>query len=131
MPRSDPVQIYRAARCQPWLIGLVLAASSPVRTRRCCPCQPWLIGLVLAAGCADSQTDLQDTLARRVMPVGVGERKSTSQTEGRFRRPAQDGCDGAAGRRLATSARGGDPLGERSIPSAPTSHRRASTRGRS
>ena len=59
MPRSDPVQICRAARCQPWLIGLVLAA-----------------------GCAHSQTDLQETLARRVMPVGVGERKSTSQTEG-------------------------------------------------
>jgi hypothetical protein len=59
MPRSDPVQICRATRCQPWLIGLVLAA-----------------------GCAHSQTDLQDTLARRVMPVGVGERTSTTQTEG-------------------------------------------------
>jgi outer membrane protein len=43
--------------------------------------QSWVIGLVLATGCAHSKTDLQDNLARRVMPVETGADRSTSRAE--------------------------------------------------
>jgi outer membrane protein len=48
--------------------------------RRICR-QAWLIGLVLTFGCAHSQTDLQDRLARRVTPVEIDPRQSTSQPQ--------------------------------------------------
>ena len=41
--------------------------------------QAWLIGLVLVTGCAQSRTDLQDTLARRVIPDEVASGQSTSR----------------------------------------------------
>ena len=45
--------------------------------------QAWLIGLVLVTGCAQSRTDLQDTLARRVIPDEVASGQSTSRGEGK------------------------------------------------
>jgi outer membrane protein TolC len=42
----------------------------------------WLIGLVLVTGCAHTQTDLLDRLARRMMPVEIEAAKSASQPEG-------------------------------------------------
>src|SRR5271166_878743 len=45
--------------------------------------QAWLIGLVLVTGCAQSRNDLQDTLARRVMPDEVASGQSSSPGEGK------------------------------------------------
>ena len=45
--------------------------------------QAWLIGLVLVTGCAQSRNDLQDTLARRVMPDEVASGQSSSRGEGK------------------------------------------------
>src|SRR5271166_5310940 len=45
--------------------------------------QAWLIGLVLVTGCAQSRNDLQDTLARRVMPDEVTSGQSSSRGEGK------------------------------------------------
>ena len=52
--------------------------------------QAWLIGLVLVTGCAQSRTDLQDTLARRVMPDEVASGQSTSRDEGKGDRATTD-----------------------------------------
>ncbi len=52
--------------------------------------QAWLIGLVLVTGCAQSRTDLQDTLARRVMPDEVTSGQSTSRDEGKGDRATTD-----------------------------------------
>ena len=52
--------------------------------------QAWLIGLVLVTGCAQSRTDLQDTLARRVMPDEVASGQSTSRGEGKGDRATTD-----------------------------------------
>lgn len=52
--------------------------------------QAWLIGLVLVTGCAQSRTDLQDTLARRVIPDEVASGQSTSQGEGKGDRATTD-----------------------------------------
>ena len=65
----------------------------------------WLIGLVLTMGCAHSQTDLQDRLARRVMPVEVDAGRSASQPEGKTSDRATSDTRGAASRRLATRSR--------------------------
>ena len=43
--------------------------------------QSWLIGLVFTIGCAHSQSDLQNRLARRVVQVDVGDVRSTSPPE--------------------------------------------------
>jgi outer membrane protein TolC len=58
MPPSDPFHAFHAARCQPWLIGLMLLT-----------------------GCAHSPSDLQETLAQRVMPLQVAAGRPTSQPE--------------------------------------------------
>ena len=42
-----------------------------------------LIGLVLATGCAHSQTDLQDRLARRVVPSATEPVPSANPVEGK------------------------------------------------
>ena len=52
--------------------------------------QAWLIGLVLVTGCAQSRTDLQDTLARRVIPDEVASGQSTSRDEGKGDRATTD-----------------------------------------
>ncbi len=52
--------------------------------------QAWLIGLVLVTGCAQSRTDLQDTLARRVMPDEVTSGQSSVRGEGKRDRTATD-----------------------------------------
>jgi len=52
--------------------------------------QAWLIGLVLVTGCAQSRTDLQDTLARRVMPDEVTRGQSSSRGEGKGDRATTD-----------------------------------------
>jgi len=52
--------------------------------------QVWLIGLVLVTGCAQSRTDLQDTLARRVIPDEVASGQSTSRGEGKGDRATTD-----------------------------------------
>ncbi len=52
--------------------------------------QGWLLGLVLVTGCAQSRTDLQDTLARRVIPDEVASGQSTSQGEGKGDRATTD-----------------------------------------
>ena len=39
--------------------------------------QVWLIGLVLLTGCAQSKSNLQDALARRVVPDEVAGGQST------------------------------------------------------
>ncbi len=52
--------------------------------------QAWLIGLVLVTGCAQSRTDLQDTLARRVMPDEVTSGQSTSRGESQRDRATTD-----------------------------------------
>jgi outer membrane protein TolC len=43
--------------------------------------QSWLIGLVFTIGCAHSQSDLQNRLARRVVQADVGAVRSTSPPE--------------------------------------------------
>jgi len=58
MPRSDPLRPFRFNRCYFWLIALILTT-----------------------GCARLNTDLQDRLARRVVPEGVDPGRSTSQPE--------------------------------------------------
>jgi outer membrane protein len=69
MPRSD--------RCHPFRAGFR---------------QSWLIGLVLTMGCAHSQTDLQDRLARRVGPMATEPVPSANPVEGKTRfRPTADG----------------------------------------
>jgi outer membrane protein TolC len=65
MPQSGPFDALRAIR------------------RQC-----WLIGLVVATGCAHSQSDLQDRLARRVVPAEVGAVQSTSPPEPKSSDPA-------------------------------------------
>src|SRR5271166_2378697 len=50
----------------------------------------WLIGLVLVNGCAQSRTDLQDTLARRVMPDEATSGQSSSRGEGKKDQAATD-----------------------------------------
>ncbi len=51
----------------------------------------WAIGLALASGCAHSQTDLQDRLARRVTPVEIATGNSTSRAEAKVAdRPTTD-----------------------------------------
>ena len=52
--------------------------------------QAWLIGLVLVTGCAQLRTDLQDTLARRVMPDEVTSGQLTSRDEGKGDRATTD-----------------------------------------
>src|SRR5271157_6331117 len=52
--------------------------------------QAWLIGLVLVTGCAQSRNDLQDTLARRVMPDEVASGQSSSRGEGKGDPPTTD-----------------------------------------
>src|SRR5271157_540222 len=52
--------------------------------------QAWLIGLVLVTGCAQSRTDLRDTLARRVIPDEVASGQSTSRGEGKGDRATTD-----------------------------------------
>src|SRR5271157_5953865 len=52
--------------------------------------QAWLIGLVLVTGCAQSRNDLQDTLARRVMPDEVTSGQSSSPGEGKEDRATTD-----------------------------------------
>src|SRR5271157_5238615 len=52
--------------------------------------QVWLIGLVLVTGCAQSRSDLQDTLARRVMPDEVANGQTTSRDEGKGDRATTD-----------------------------------------
>jgi outer membrane protein TolC len=54
------------------------SAYRAFRTIRRCS---WLIGLVLATGCAHSQTDLQDRLARRVVSAEGSAVRSTSPLE--------------------------------------------------
>jgi outer membrane protein TolC len=44
--------------------------------------QTWLIGLILATGCAQSRTNLQDTLARRIVPAEVDTGQAMSRSEG-------------------------------------------------
>ena len=91
---------------------------------------PTLVDRARPGGRLCSFADRSPRYPRSTGHAGRSRRAEVDEpNRGQRRRPAQDGCDGAAGRRLATSARGGDPLGERSIPSATTSHRRASTRG--
>src|SRR5262249_55046691 len=51
---------------------------------------PWLIGLILATGCAQWRTNLQDTLARRVVPAEAAEGSSTSRVEGKENRSTTD-----------------------------------------
>jgi outer membrane protein TolC len=43
----------------------------------------WVIGLVVATGCAHSQTDLQDRLARRVVPMAADPVRSANQSDGK------------------------------------------------
>jgi len=52
--------------------------------------QAWLIGLALVTGCAQSRTDLQDTLARRVIPDEAASGQSTSRGEGKGDRATTD-----------------------------------------
>src|SRR5271157_6653630 len=52
--------------------------------------QAWLIGLVLVTGCAQSRTDLQDTLARRVIPDEAASGQSTNLGEGKGNRATTD-----------------------------------------
>jgi outer membrane protein TolC len=52
--------------------------------------QAWLIGLLMATGCARSRTDLQDTLARRVIPSEVATDESASRTEDKIDRKTTD-----------------------------------------
>jgi outer membrane protein TolC len=54
------------------------------------PHKAWLIGLGLVNGCAQSRTDLQDTLARRVVPAEVATDRSTSRGDGKGDRPTTD-----------------------------------------
>ena len=58
MPRSGPFDALR-----------------PIRR------QSWLIGLVVATGCAHSQSDLQNPLARRLVSADVGAVQSTNPPE--------------------------------------------------
>jgi outer membrane protein len=52
------------------------------RNRICAVCrQVWPLALVLVAGCAHSQTELHDRLARRIMPVEIDARESPSQPQ--------------------------------------------------
>jgi outer membrane protein TolC len=55
--------------------------SDPSYACRACRCQPWLMGLVLLTGCAVFRTDVQETLARRVMPLEVAAIRPTSRPE--------------------------------------------------
>ncbi len=81
MPRSDRCHPFRAGFRQSWLIGLVLTMEGRL-----------VIGLVLATGCAHSQTDLQDRLARRVGPMATEPVPSANQVEGKTSvRPTADG----------------------------------------
>ena len=52
--------------------------------------QAWMIGLLLATGCAQSTANLQDALARRVMPAEVATGQSTSRGEGQGDRASAD-----------------------------------------
>jgi outer membrane protein TolC len=71
-----------------------------------------LSGLVLATGCAHSQTDLQDRLARRVVPSATEPVPSANPVEGRTSdRPTADGrvrLAGASQPGQSTEARKGD-----------------------
>jgi len=53
----------------------------PLHALRAIRRQVWLIGLVLATGCAHSHTDLQDRLARKIVPNKVDASRPTSQTQ--------------------------------------------------
>ena len=79
--------------------------------------QAWLIGLVLVTGCAQSKTDLQDTLARRVMPDEVTSGQSTSQGEGKGDRATTDANVRPAAA-AATRSRSSGPLRGRIRPTA-------------
>jgi outer membrane protein TolC len=86
MPRSASFHAFRAIRCQPWLIGLVVAT-----------------------GCAHPQVDLPDRLARRVVPVAAEPVRPANQPEGRTGdRPSTD-----ARVRLAGSSQPGQSTGAR------------------
>src|SRR5262245_34537095 len=52
--------------------------------------QTWLIGFVLVNGCAQSRTNLQQTLARRVIPAEVATDQSTSRGDGKGDRATTD-----------------------------------------
>src|SRR5208282_4923134 len=50
----------------------------------------WLIGLVLVTGCAQTRIDVQDRIARRVIPDEVASGQSTSRGEGKGDRATTD-----------------------------------------
>ena len=62
----------------------------------------WLIGLVFTVGCAYSKSELQDRLARRVVPDEVGSGRSAEQPEVKTPIADDERHEGAARRRLAT-----------------------------
>ncbi len=45
-------------------------------------CPAWMIGLVFASGCAHSQTDIQNRVARRAVPIEIGVDQSKSRADG-------------------------------------------------
>ena len=65
--------------------------------------QFWLIGLVFTIGCAYSKSELQDRLARRVVPVEAGGGRSASPPEVEDQRPGDERherCDSPPPRNL-------------------------------
>src|SRR5271157_4074987 len=52
--------------------------------------QAWLIGLILATGCAQTRIDVQDRIARRVIPDEVATGQPTSRSEGKGDRGTTD-----------------------------------------
>src|SRR5271157_4222790 len=52
--------------------------------------QAWLIGLVLVTGCAQTRIDVQDRIARRVIPDEAASDESTSRGEGKGDRATTD-----------------------------------------